>query len=205
MWLFLYGALDSHPFVPSHVASGRCVLSAAAVSDAPFTVFAAHSAPHNSGPPPHASPRFRVRAAQPFLPPTRRRGGPPRHGARHPLQHPNRRLSEAATAPQGVLRGGQRARHPLRHPSLPTSTLSTTHHPPQGTPPQTTTKRINPQPPNRQTCSPLPPPTPPPDTAQGAATHTAPANAKWVLPHPRERLRWPGGPWPLSPQPHSPE
>ena len=25
--LFLYGALDSHPFFPSHVASGRCVLS----------------------------------------------------------------------------------------------------------------------------------------------------------------------------------
>ena len=31
VWLlFLYGALDSHPFFPSHVASGRCVLSAAA-------------------------------------------------------------------------------------------------------------------------------------------------------------------------------
>ena len=28
--VFLYGALDSHPFTPSHVASGRCVLSAAA-------------------------------------------------------------------------------------------------------------------------------------------------------------------------------
>ena len=28
--LFLYGALDSHPFFPSHVASGRCFLSAAA-------------------------------------------------------------------------------------------------------------------------------------------------------------------------------
>ena len=28
--LFLYGALDSHPFFPSHVASRRCVLSAAA-------------------------------------------------------------------------------------------------------------------------------------------------------------------------------
>ena len=28
--LFLYGALDSHPFFPSHVASGRCLLSAAA-------------------------------------------------------------------------------------------------------------------------------------------------------------------------------
>ena len=28
--LFLYGALDSPPFVPSHVASGRCFLSAAA-------------------------------------------------------------------------------------------------------------------------------------------------------------------------------
>ena len=28
--LLLYGALDSHPFFPSHVASGRCVLSAAA-------------------------------------------------------------------------------------------------------------------------------------------------------------------------------
>ena len=31
VWLlFLYGALDSHPFFPSHVASGRCFLSAAA-------------------------------------------------------------------------------------------------------------------------------------------------------------------------------
>ena len=30
VWLlFLYGALDSHPFFPSHVASGRCILSAA--------------------------------------------------------------------------------------------------------------------------------------------------------------------------------
>ena len=29
--MFLYGALDSHPFFTSHVASGRCVLSAAAV------------------------------------------------------------------------------------------------------------------------------------------------------------------------------
>ena len=28
--LLLYGALDSHPFFPSHVASGRCFLSAAA-------------------------------------------------------------------------------------------------------------------------------------------------------------------------------
>ena len=28
--LFLYGALDSHPFFPSHVASGRCFLLAAA-------------------------------------------------------------------------------------------------------------------------------------------------------------------------------
>ena len=28
--LFIYGALDSHPFFPSHVASGCCVLSAAA-------------------------------------------------------------------------------------------------------------------------------------------------------------------------------
>ena len=29
-FLFLYGALDSHPFFPSHVALGRCFLSAAA-------------------------------------------------------------------------------------------------------------------------------------------------------------------------------
>ena len=28
--LLLYGALDGHPFFPSHVASGRCFLSAAA-------------------------------------------------------------------------------------------------------------------------------------------------------------------------------
>ena len=28
--LFLYGALDSHPFFPPHVVSGRCFLSAAA-------------------------------------------------------------------------------------------------------------------------------------------------------------------------------
>ena len=31
VWLLLlYGALDGHPFFPSHVASGRCFLSAAA-------------------------------------------------------------------------------------------------------------------------------------------------------------------------------
>ena len=28
--LLLYGALNSHPFFPSHVASGHCALSAAA-------------------------------------------------------------------------------------------------------------------------------------------------------------------------------
>ena len=72
----LYGALDGHPFVPSHVASGRCVLSAAAAG-APagvvsafaeprrwctggcaggcggrFSVVAAHSPPHSGRPPP---------------------------------------------------------------------------------------------------------------------------------------------------------
>ena len=74
--LFLYGALDSPPFFPSHVASGRCVLSAAAAG-APagvvsafaepssrrtggcarccggrFTVFAAHSPPASGRPTP---------------------------------------------------------------------------------------------------------------------------------------------------------
>ena len=82
--LFLYGALDSHPFFPSHVASGRCFLSAAAAG-APagvvsafaepsrwcaggcaecgggrLTGFAAHTPPPAGRPPP-ASPRFRVR------------------------------------------------------------------------------------------------------------------------------------------------
>ena len=42
--LFLYGALDSHPFVPSHVASGRCVLSAAAAG-APAGVISAFAEP----------------------------------------------------------------------------------------------------------------------------------------------------------------
>ena len=42
--LFLYGALDSHPFVPSHVASGRCVLSAAAAG-APAGVVSAFAEP----------------------------------------------------------------------------------------------------------------------------------------------------------------
>ena len=33
VWLlFLYGALDSHPFFPPHVASGCCFLSAGATS-----------------------------------------------------------------------------------------------------------------------------------------------------------------------------
>ena len=32
--------LDSHPFFPSHVASGRCILSAAAVASAPAVVSA---------------------------------------------------------------------------------------------------------------------------------------------------------------------
>ena len=43
--LLLYGALDSHPFFPSHVASGRCVLAAAAAA-APFVV----SLPRQRGP-----------------------------------------------------------------------------------------------------------------------------------------------------------
>ena len=38
--LFLYGALDSHPFFPSHAASGRCVLSAAAAGALAGVVFA---------------------------------------------------------------------------------------------------------------------------------------------------------------------
>ena len=42
--LFLYGALDSHPFFPSHVASGRCVLSAAAAG-APAGVVSVRGAP----------------------------------------------------------------------------------------------------------------------------------------------------------------
>ena len=42
--LFLYGALDSHPFFPSHVASGRCVLSAAAAG-APAGVVSASAEP----------------------------------------------------------------------------------------------------------------------------------------------------------------
>ena len=40
----LYGALDGHPFFPSHVASGRCVLTAAAAC-APAGVVAAFAAP----------------------------------------------------------------------------------------------------------------------------------------------------------------
>ena len=42
--LFLYRALDSHPFFPSHVASGRCVLSAAAAG-APAGVVSAFAGP----------------------------------------------------------------------------------------------------------------------------------------------------------------
>ena len=42
--LLLYGALDSHPFFPSHVASGRCVLSAAAAG-APAGVVSAFAEP----------------------------------------------------------------------------------------------------------------------------------------------------------------
>ena len=42
--LFLYGALDSHPVFPSHVASGRCVLSAAAAG-APAGVVSAFAEP----------------------------------------------------------------------------------------------------------------------------------------------------------------
>ena len=41
---FLYGALDSHPFFPSHVASGRCVLWAAAAG-APAGVVSAFAEP----------------------------------------------------------------------------------------------------------------------------------------------------------------
>ena len=42
--LLLYGALDSHAFVSSHVASGRCVLSAAAAG-APAGVVSAFAEP----------------------------------------------------------------------------------------------------------------------------------------------------------------
>ena len=42
--LFLYEALGSHPFFPSHVASGRCFLSAAA-ADAPAGVVSAFAEP----------------------------------------------------------------------------------------------------------------------------------------------------------------
>ena len=101
--LFLYRALDSHPFFPLRAALGCCILTAAAVcvpagvvsaSAEPsswhtrvvlvgvvvgvggrFTVFAAHSPPH-SGRPPHASPSFHLRAAH-FQPSTQRPGGPP--------------------------------------------------------------------------------------------------------------------------------
>ena len=43
-WRFLYGAPDSHPFFPSHVASGRCFLSAAAAG-APAGVVSAFAEP----------------------------------------------------------------------------------------------------------------------------------------------------------------
>ena len=42
--LFLYGALDGHPLFPSHVALGRCVLSAAAAG-APAGVVSAFAEP----------------------------------------------------------------------------------------------------------------------------------------------------------------
>ena len=42
--LFLYGALDSHPFFPEHVASSRCFLSAA-VAGAPAGVVSAFAEP----------------------------------------------------------------------------------------------------------------------------------------------------------------
>ena len=44
----LYGALDSHPVFPSHVASGRCVLSAAAAG-APAGVVSAFAEPSRWG------------------------------------------------------------------------------------------------------------------------------------------------------------
>ena len=49
--LFLYGALDSHPFFPSHVALGRCVLSAAAAG-APAGVVSAFAEPSSWCAPP---------------------------------------------------------------------------------------------------------------------------------------------------------
>ena len=63
--LLLHGALDSHPLFPSHVASGRCVLSAAAAG-APAGVVSAFAEPSSwcvgavlvvaGGPPPYPSP-----------------------------------------------------------------------------------------------------------------------------------------------------
>ena len=46
VWLlFLYGALDSHGFFPSHFASGCCFLSAAAAAGAPAGVVSAFMEP----------------------------------------------------------------------------------------------------------------------------------------------------------------
>ena len=52
---FRYGALDSHPSLPSHVASGRCVLSAAA-DGAPAGVVCAFAEPTPT-PPPRPAPQ----------------------------------------------------------------------------------------------------------------------------------------------------
>ena len=43
---FFYGALGSHPFFPSHVASGRCILSAAAAG-APAGVISTFTEPNS--------------------------------------------------------------------------------------------------------------------------------------------------------------
>ena len=50
-------ALDSHPFFPSHVASGRCVLSAAAAG-APAGVVSAFAEPSGCPPPPPRAPEL---------------------------------------------------------------------------------------------------------------------------------------------------
>ena len=69
--VFLCGALDSHPFFPSHVASGRCVLTAAAAG-APAGVVSAFAEPRLGSAPPitHAAQKQRFK---PVFKPTCRR------------------------------------------------------------------------------------------------------------------------------------
>ena len=149
LW-FLYGALDSHPFFPSHVASGRCVLSAAAAA-APAGVVSAFAEPSSwcagavlnvagcavcasaapsswriGGCAGGCGGRVAVFAALPPPPPPGGRGGPSASAWGHCTSHPEQAHGPTQQRPA---------------PRLPMPLRQNGTHPPARPPPRGTTSR----------------------------------------------------------------